>query len=233
MRVNSEEESTNLLVIAEISKRPHTSKLTGRHNVFTHFPNDPNCEVCKLAKTTPAPCRNRPEARGARIPQPQKRWSCSGGSKSSQWIWSVCESSCCQVRNQVLFIQIIPWHICSCLWKLVLKWRQVNTMQIRNRRTCRNCSPWSIRRDFCSSGSVGSSRKLVGRSPWNASVFFFCATHKTNWQTETHRMKEELALHLMVSNCTIWGRNVFFCNLIERQKSSLINLVQRWFQENS
>ena len=28
----------------------------GKHNFFTHFPKDPNCERCKRAKTTRAAC---------------------------------------------------------------------------------------------------------------------------------------------------------------------------------
>ena len=59
MRASSEEESTNLLVVAERSGRPKTGKPTGRHNVFTHFHQDPNCEACRLMKTTRAPCGNR------------------------------------------------------------------------------------------------------------------------------------------------------------------------------
>ena len=31
-------------------------------NVFTHVPTGPTCEVCKLAKTTQAPCKNRLDA---------------------------------------------------------------------------------------------------------------------------------------------------------------------------
>ena len=52
MRVTSEEESADLRVFAEKTKRPNTSKSTGQHNAFTHFPQDPICEVCKLAKAT-------------------------------------------------------------------------------------------------------------------------------------------------------------------------------------
>ena len=44
-----------------MSKRPNTSMPTGKHNVFTHVPKDPNCAVCKLTKARRAPCRNRPE----------------------------------------------------------------------------------------------------------------------------------------------------------------------------
>ena len=38
-------------------KRANDSKPKGDHNVFTHFPNDPNCEACPMTKTT------RPDAK--------------------------------------------------------------------------------------------------------------------------------------------------------------------------
>ena len=44
MRVSSEEEPTDLLVFADRSKRPNTTKPTGRHIVFTHT-KDPKCEI--------------------------------------------------------------------------------------------------------------------------------------------------------------------------------------------
>ena len=31
----------------------------GKHSVYTHFPKDRNCEVCKRTKITRAPCRRR------------------------------------------------------------------------------------------------------------------------------------------------------------------------------
>ena len=31
----------------------------GKHNVYTHFPKDRNCEICKRTKITRAPCRRR------------------------------------------------------------------------------------------------------------------------------------------------------------------------------
>ena len=71
MWVNSEEESADLPVLAEMSKRPNTSKPNGKHHVFTHVPKDPNCKLCKLTNTTRAPCRNRPEARRDRAYHPQ------------------------------------------------------------------------------------------------------------------------------------------------------------------
>ena len=31
----------------------------GKHNVYTHFPKDRNCEICQRTKITRAPCRRR------------------------------------------------------------------------------------------------------------------------------------------------------------------------------
>ena len=31
----------------------------GKHSVYTHFPKDQNCEICKRTKITRAPCRRR------------------------------------------------------------------------------------------------------------------------------------------------------------------------------
>ena len=31
----------------------------GKHSVYTHFPKDRNCEICKKTKITRAPCRRR------------------------------------------------------------------------------------------------------------------------------------------------------------------------------
>ena len=67
LRVSSEEESIDLLFIADTSRRPNRKKPTGRHNVSAHLPKDPDCEVCKFTHTTRAPCRNRPEARKYRV----------------------------------------------------------------------------------------------------------------------------------------------------------------------
>ena len=32
---------------------------SGKHSVYTHFPKDRNCEICKWTKITKAPCRRR------------------------------------------------------------------------------------------------------------------------------------------------------------------------------
>ena len=45
----------------EVSLEPTTKRREdlGKHSVYTHFPQDPNCEICKRTKITRAPCRRR------------------------------------------------------------------------------------------------------------------------------------------------------------------------------
>ena len=38
----------------------------GKHSVYTHFPKDRNCEICKRTKITRAPCRRR---KGEAVPR--------------------------------------------------------------------------------------------------------------------------------------------------------------------
>ena len=39
-------------------------KSWGKHTFFTHFPNDPNCEVCRRTNVAGAPSRINPDDRG-------------------------------------------------------------------------------------------------------------------------------------------------------------------------
>ena len=45
----------------EASLEPTTNRREdlGKHSVYTHFPKDRNCEICKRTKITRAPCRRR------------------------------------------------------------------------------------------------------------------------------------------------------------------------------
>ena len=45
----------------EASLEPTTKRREnlGKHNLYTHFPKDRNCEICKQTKITRAPCRRR------------------------------------------------------------------------------------------------------------------------------------------------------------------------------
>ena len=52
----------------EASLEPTTKRREdlGKHNVYTHFPKDRNCEICKRTKITRAPCRRR---KGEAVPR--------------------------------------------------------------------------------------------------------------------------------------------------------------------
>ena len=55
----------------EISKEPTTKRREDfvTHSVYTHFPKDRNCEICKRTKITRAPCRRR---NGETVPRAEK-----------------------------------------------------------------------------------------------------------------------------------------------------------------
>ena len=50
---------------------PHSRdvRIWGKHSVYTHFPKDRNCEICKRTKITRAPCRRR---NGEAVPRAEK-----------------------------------------------------------------------------------------------------------------------------------------------------------------
>ena len=52
----------------EVSLEPTTKRREdlGKHSVYTHFPKDRNCEICKRTKITRAPCRRR---KGEAVPR--------------------------------------------------------------------------------------------------------------------------------------------------------------------
>ena len=55
----------------EASLEPTTKRREdlGKHSVYTHFPKDRNCEICKRTKITRAPCRRR---NGEAVPRAEK-----------------------------------------------------------------------------------------------------------------------------------------------------------------
>ena len=44
---------------SSLEPTPARSVDLGKHSVYTHFPKDRNCEICKRSKITRAPCRRR------------------------------------------------------------------------------------------------------------------------------------------------------------------------------
>ena len=43
----------------ESASEPRGKVVSGKRSIYTHFPKDRNCDVCKKTKTTRAPCRKR------------------------------------------------------------------------------------------------------------------------------------------------------------------------------
>ena len=72
----------------EVSLEPTTKRREdlGKHRVYTHLPEDRNCEICKRTKITRALCRRR---NGGAVPCAQKFWWLDNSrSQSSQWkLW--------------------------------------------------------------------------------------------------------------------------------------------------
>ena len=54
-------EALTPVLLMKASLEPTTKRCEdlGKHSVFTHFPKDRNCEICKRTKITRAPCRRR------------------------------------------------------------------------------------------------------------------------------------------------------------------------------
>ena len=46
-----------------------SNRKRGKHNRFTHFPNDPNCYICRRTKVARAPCRRNPENQDGHLPR--------------------------------------------------------------------------------------------------------------------------------------------------------------------
>ena len=59
----------------------------GKHSVFSHFPKDRNCEICKRTKITRAPCRRR---NGGAVPRAEKIGDLIAG--DHKVLSEVCES---------------------------------------------------------------------------------------------------------------------------------------------
>ena len=57
----------------EVSLEPTSKRREDlcKHSVYTHFPEDRNCEICKRTKITRAPCRRR---NGGTVPRADNFW---------------------------------------------------------------------------------------------------------------------------------------------------------------
>ena len=62
----------HFLVPRILQQKPTSHRAGGKHSLFTHFPNDANCQVCRRPKVTRAPCRRNPDEWADRIKIPER-----------------------------------------------------------------------------------------------------------------------------------------------------------------
>ena len=153
----------------ELSLEPKAARSADlcKHSVYTHFPKDRNCEICKRTKITRAPCR-RTHWR-SRTSCRKCWWFDHSRSQSSQWrLWISKQSSICS-RGAGLghpMYPIIPVQnknfsgntkgACKSSWSHKRKPKVIY-------RYCWKSSAQSKRRYLCSIVAIRSGWKLVGR----------------------------------------------------------------------
>ena len=159
-----------------------SNKSGGRsHNLFSNFPKDPNCEVCRRTKVTRAPCRRNPDDRADRIQiaekvgdmitayhkvldedwESRRHYRCTAVVQdlATQWIHSYpCKTNSDQETQRNLKKFSRPErsiHTDNSL-ELIEACEELNW--IRNTWICRTSCTTSERRNFVSVGSVWTAR---------------------------------------------------------------------------
>ena len=55
-----------------MKRKPRKSIPTSTHNIYTHFPKDPDCPICRGCKTQRAQCRVKVNGKPDELPEPRK-----------------------------------------------------------------------------------------------------------------------------------------------------------------
>ena len=138
---------------------------SGRHSIYTHFPKDPNCDICLRTKITRSSCRRRT---GTVMPRAEHLWL----DNSRLQKFSVNEV------NRVTIIDTLWWYK---IWQL----SGYNTTHVKHKL---------LRHKQMGSQRVTSNRGAVavrsghGRIPW--SVTAICETVNISclmWKTPYER----------------------------------------------
>ena len=115
----------------------------GKHSVYTHFPNDRNCEICQRTKITRAPCRRR---NGGAVPRAENFGDFITADQKVL-------SDNCESRNN---------HRCAVVVQdLATKWIQAYPCKQKLHRKPREActSSWS---------PIGSLKSFTLTIPWNS-----------------------------------------------------------------
>ena len=188
---------------------------SGKHSVYTHFPKDPNRDICLKTKIT----RPRAEHFGDLITADHKiiseesesridhRYAVVAQDLATQWIQSYpCKTKTSQETHENLMKFLEPtrkpeviktWlflRIWQILWRTILESLQVNATQIGKLMGLlkEQCAEWRKRHLLCCCNQVWM--KIGGRIPW--SVIAICETFKTCCLMGRHHMKGGSECHL-------------------------------------
>ena len=163
-----------------------------KYNIHTHFPKDPNCEVCLRTKMTRAPCTRRtsealPRAEkfGALITADHKVLNEGGESRdnhryavvaqdlATQWILIRAEQKLLRRRergresfsSRHTNESHVHWKfigIWQILWRSIMESSNLNTASIRDEWHCWKSRKRSERRNFSSIATIRIGWKMVG-----------------------------------------------------------------------
>ena len=128
----------------EVSLEPTTKRREdlGKHNVYTHFPEDRNCEICQWTKITRAPCRRR---NGEAVPRAANFGDLITADHKVL-------SDNCESRNNHRYAVVVQ--------DLATQWIQAypckNKLLRKRRRACK--SSWS---------QIGNLKSFTLTIPWN------------------------------------------------------------------
>ena len=164
----------------------------GKHILFTHFPKDPTCEVCRRTKVTRASCRRyldwwlegpekwrfdckRPQGSQWRARVENASQKCSGCARLDNAMDAKLPMQTISTRERQSSLRTFlhaegnPRHTyqdnsLESLRRAEPERWKTHSAKIRNKWHCRSNCTTSERRNFVSTGSVWTSREMVDRS---------------------------------------------------------------------
>ena len=156
-----------------------------KHSIYTHFPKDRNCDVCRRTKITRSPTRIYFASR-------KIRWLDNSRSQNPQWGSWISEQSSTRCRgtrsghSMDTILSLSNQHFARDGEKFTPVFRTVHTSSIRNKWDCRTSCTTSKRRIISSIIAIWIQMRSGGQIPWNA-----IATRRHSWQTGKLHMKED------------------------------------------
>ena len=228
-----------------------------KHNIFTHFPKERNCEVCLRTKITRAPCRTRT---GEAIPRVEKfgdlitadhkvlnegresrdnhRYAVVVQALATQWIQSYPSKTKTSQETEKSLRKFLE---SSKKPKLIFT---DNSLEFRNsceiyhgitalqhlidpRHMTSLKEPFDEKKEGTSAVLLQSGLDEKWWTPWNAIAI--CETSQTSWPTRKLRMKIDLENHSKVQSYLLeqWSHIIQTHQKISQE---FINLARKYHQ---